>query len=124
MVDTVRNSPNAGTSTVHDQRKSRVSQVDQSQSSMAEKASASAQSVSVDLSVSEKVKSLSSEPPVNIEVVTEIRQKVIEIFSVLNVITLFFQLISNLKPSNENISSYSGELIIFYISHLGRGTLN
>jgi negative regulator of flagellin synthesis FlgM len=80
MVDTVRNSPNAGTSTVHDQRKSRVSQVDQSQSSLAEKATAtgSGQSVSVDLSVSEKVKSLSSEPPVNIEVVTEIRQKVSE----------------------------------------------
>ena len=78
MVDTVRNSPNAGTSTVHDQRKSRVSQVDQSHSSMAEKATASAQSVSVDLSVSEKVKSLSSEPPVNIEVVSEIRQKVSE----------------------------------------------
>ena len=53
MVDTVRNSPNAGTSTVHDQRKSRVSQVDQSHSSMADKATASAQSVSVDLSVSE-----------------------------------------------------------------------
>ena len=32
----------------------------------------------MDLSVSEKVKSLSSEPPVNIEVVTEIRQKVSE----------------------------------------------
>jgi len=30
------------------------------------------------LSVSEKVKSLSSEPPVNIEVVKEIRQKVSE----------------------------------------------
>ena len=59
-------------------RKSRVSQVDQSHSSMAEKATATAKSVSVDLSVSEKVKSLSSEPPVNIEVVSEIRQKVSE----------------------------------------------
>ena len=39
---------------------------------------ATAQSVSVDLSISEKVKSLSSEPPVNIEVVSEIRQKVSE----------------------------------------------
>ena len=79
MVDTVRNSPNAGTSTVHDQRKSRAPQADQSHSSStADKATASAQSVSVDLSVSEKVKSLSSEPPVNIEVVTEIRQKVSE----------------------------------------------
>jgi len=78
MVDTVRNSPQAGSSTVQDQRKSRVSQVDQSQTSTAEKASASAQSVSVDLSVSEKVKSLASEPPVNIEVVNEIRQKVSE----------------------------------------------
>ena len=32
----------------------------------------------MDLSVSEKVKSLSSEPPVNIEVVNEIRQRVSE----------------------------------------------
>jgi flagellar biosynthesis anti-sigma factor FlgM len=78
MVDTVRNSPQAGSSTVQDQRKSRVSQVDQSNTSTAEKASASSQSVSVDLSVSEKVKSLASEPPVNIEVVNEIRQKVSE----------------------------------------------
>ena len=79
MVDTVRNSPNAGTSTVHDQRKSRAPQADQSHSSsMADKSTASAPSVSVDLSVSEKVKSLSSEPLVNIEVVTEIRQKVSE----------------------------------------------
>jgi negative regulator of flagellin synthesis FlgM len=45
---------------------------------MADKGTASGQSVSVDLSVSEKVKSLASEPPVNIEVVTEIRQKVSE----------------------------------------------
>ena len=78
MVDTVRNSPQAGSSTVQDQRKSRVSQVDQSHTSTAEKASASSQYVSVDLSVSEKVKSLASEPPVNIEVVNEIRQKVSE----------------------------------------------
>ena len=79
MVDTVRNSPNAGTSTVHDQRKSRAPQADQSHSSsMADKSTASAPSVSVDLSVSEKVKALSTEPPVNIEVVTEIRQTVSE----------------------------------------------
>lgn len=78
MVDTVRNSPQTGTSTVHDQKKSRVSQIDNTQTSMAEKAPTSAPSVSVDLSVSEKVKSLSSEPPINIEVVTEIRQKVSE----------------------------------------------
>ena len=45
---------------------------------MADKSTAAAPSVSVDLSVSEKVKSLSSEPPINIEVVTEIRQKVSE----------------------------------------------
>ena len=75
MVDTVRNSPNAGSATVQDQRKSRVSQAETSQTSGADKVTAA---VSVDLSVSEKVKSLSSEPPVNIEVVNEIRQKVSE----------------------------------------------
>ena len=79
MVDTVRNSPNAGSATVQDQRKSRVSQADVSNTSASDKVSPTvSQSVSVDLSVSEKVKSLSSEPPVNIEVVNEIRQKVSE----------------------------------------------
>ena len=79
MVDTVRNSLSTGSATVQDQRKSRVSQAETSQTSAADKASAvSSQSVSVELSVSEKVKSLSSEPPVNIEVVNEIRQKVSE----------------------------------------------
>ena len=79
MVDTVRNSPNAGSATVQDQRKSRVAQAETSQTSATEKAAATpSASVSVDLSVSEKVKSLSSEPPVNIEVVNEIRQKVSE----------------------------------------------
>ena len=79
MVDTVRNSPSTGSATVQDQKKSRVSQAETSQTSAADKATAvSSQSVSVDLSVSEKVKSLSSEPPVNIEVVNEIRQKVSE----------------------------------------------
>ena len=37
MVDTVRNSPSTGTSTVHDQAKSRVSQSEQAQTSSAEK---------------------------------------------------------------------------------------
>ena len=79
MVDTVRNSPSTGSATVQDQKKSRVSQAETSQTSASDKATAvSSQSVSVDLSVSEKVKSLSSEPPVNIEVVNEIRQKVSE----------------------------------------------
>ena len=79
MVDTVRNSPSTGSATVLDQKKSRVSQAETSLTSAADKATAvSSQSVSVDLSVSEKVKSLSSEPPVNIEVVNEIRQKVSE----------------------------------------------
>jgi len=80
MVDTVRNSPNAGSATVQDQRKSRASQVETSQTSAADKATAAtpAAAVSVDLSVSEKVKSLSSEPPGNIQEVNEIRQKVSE----------------------------------------------
>ena len=79
MVDTVRNSPSTGSATVQDQKKSRVSQAETSPTSAADKATAvSSQSVSVALSVSETVKSLSSEPPVNIEVVKEIRQKVSE----------------------------------------------
>jgi|TARA_B100001109_G_scaffold249604_1_gene241742 negative regulator of flagellin synthesis FlgM len=78
MVDTVRNSPNTGSSTVQDQRKSRVSPAEQISNSGADKAQSATPSVSVDLSVSEKVKSLSSEPPINIEVVSEIRQKVSE----------------------------------------------
>ena len=79
MVDTVRNSPSTGSATVQDQKKSRVSQAETSQTSGADKENlATNSSVSVDLSVSEKVKSLSSEPPVNIEVVNEIRQKVSE----------------------------------------------
>ena len=40
MVDTVRNSPNAGSATVQDQRKSRVSQAETSQTSGADKATA------------------------------------------------------------------------------------
>ena len=78
MVDTVRNSPNTGTSTVHDQAKSRVSQLEQAHTSQVEKASASTPSISVDLSITEKVKSLAAEPPINIEVVNEIKQKVSE----------------------------------------------
>ena len=55
MVDTVRNSPNAGFATVQDQRKSRVSQAETSQTSGADKATAATTAaVSVDLSVSEK----------------------------------------------------------------------
>ena len=51
---------------------------EQAHTSQVEKASASTPSISVDLSVSEKVKSLSAEPPINIEVVNEIKQKVSE----------------------------------------------
>ena len=56
MVDTVRNSPNAGTSTLRPKKVARIAS-----GSIAifngRKATASAKSVSVDLSVSEKVKS-------------------------------------------------------------------
>ena len=77
MVDTVRNSPQVG-STLFRTKESRAYHKWIRRTLQRQKASSITQSVSVDLSVSEKVKSLSSEPPVNIEVVNEIRQRVSE----------------------------------------------
>tara|TARA_Y100001933_G_scaffold114045_1_gene114074 strand:+ start:478 stop:783 length:306 start_codon:yes stop_codon:yes gene_type:complete len=76
MVDSVRNSPNIGGLTVHDQKKSSVSSGQANQlpgngSTQTEKSS-----VSVDLSLSEKVSSLAGSPPINMELVNEIREKV------------------------------------------------
>ena len=76
MVDSVRNSPNIGGLTVHDQKKSSVSGGQTNQLPSNGSAQTEKSSVSVDLSLSEKVSSLAGSPPVNMELVNEIREKV------------------------------------------------
>jgi len=76
MVDPVRNSPNMGSLAVNDQKKSGVARTQTSQLSDANSAKPDNNSVSVDLSLSEKVSSMSSSPPINMELVNEIREKV------------------------------------------------
>ena len=76
MVDSVRNSPNLGGLTVHDQKKSSVSSGQANQLPDNGNAQADKASVSVDLSISEKVSSLAGSPPINMELVNEIREKV------------------------------------------------
>ena len=76
MVDSVRNSPNLGGLTVHDQKRSNVSGGQASQLSENGNAQADKSSVSIDLSLSEKVSSLAGSPPINMELVNEIREKV------------------------------------------------
>ena len=76
MVDSVRNSPNLGGLTVHDQKRSNVSSGQSSQSSENGNAQAEKSSVSIDLSLSEKVSSLAGSPAINMVLVNEIREKV------------------------------------------------
>ena len=76
MVDSVRNSPNVGGLTVHDQKKSSVSGGQANQLPGNGNAQTEKSSVSVDLSLSEKVCSLAGSPPINMELVNEIREKV------------------------------------------------
>ena len=76
MVDSVRNSPNVGGLTVHDQKKSNASSGQANQLPGNGNAQAEKSSVSVDLSLSEKVSSLAGSPPINMELVNEIREKV------------------------------------------------
>ena len=76
MVDSVRNSTNLGGLTVHDQKKSNVSSGQANQLPGNGNAQAEKASVSVDLSLSEKVSSLAGSPPINTELVNEIREKV------------------------------------------------
>jgi len=78
MVDSVRNSPQASSSAVHDQKKSSVSSTQTTEVASKTKKVESDASVQLSLSVSDKVKSMASEPPINIELVNEIRQKVSE----------------------------------------------
>jgi len=76
MVDPVRNSPNMGGLAVHDQKKSNVSSGQESNDATIGTVKAEKSSVSVDLSLSEKVSSLAESPPMNMELVNEIREKV------------------------------------------------
>ena len=78
MVDSVRQSPNLGSSAVHDQKKSRAASVDTESTSATQKTNSAEVSVDVSLSIADKVKSMSSEPPIDIQLVNEIRQKVAE----------------------------------------------
>ena len=74
MVDSVRNSPNLGGLTVHEQKRSNVSSGQASQVASGGNAQADKSSVSIDLSLSEKVSSLAGSPPINMELVNEIRE--------------------------------------------------
>ena len=76
MVDSVRNSPNVGGLTVHDQKKSSVSSGQANQTPVTGAVQAEKSSVSIDLSLSEKVSSLADSPPINMELVNEIHEKV------------------------------------------------
>ena len=78
MVESVRQSPNLGSSAVHDQKKSRAAPVGAESTSATQKTNSAEVSVDVSLSIADKVKSMSSEPPIDIQLVNEIRQKVAE----------------------------------------------
>ena len=75
MVDSVRNSPNVGNLAVHDQKKSSVSNGQSNQAGGSDTIAVNSV-VSVDLSLSEKVSELAASPPINLELITEIRNKV------------------------------------------------
>ena len=78
MVESVRHNPNVGSSAVHDQNKSRGKVMDNSPAPGANNATSVEASVDVSLTIPDKINSRSSEPPVNIQLVNEIRQKVSE----------------------------------------------
>ena len=69
MIDSVRNSPNSGGLTVHDQKKSNVSSGQANQVPGNGNAQADKSSVSIDLSLSEKVSSLAGSPPINLSLI-------------------------------------------------------
>tara|TARA_B100001057_G_scaffold386463_1_gene393403 strand:- start:1869 stop:2171 length:303 start_codon:yes stop_codon:yes gene_type:complete len=75
MVDSVRNSPNVGNLAVHDQKKSSVANGQSNQAGGSDTKTVNSV-VSVDLSLSEKVSALAASPPINMELITEIRNKV------------------------------------------------
>ena len=78
MVESVRQNLNVGSGAVHDQKKSRITISDAQGSVAPAKQAIDQVSVDVALSMADKVKSMSSEPPINIQLVNEIKQKVSE----------------------------------------------
>ena len=78
MVESVRQNLNVGSNTVHDQKKSRAAAVDANTPAATQQTRSAEASVDISLSISDKVKSMSNEPPINIQLVNEIRQKVSE----------------------------------------------
>ena len=76
MVDPVRNSSNMAGLAVHDQKKSSISNGQESSKSAIGTMKSDKSSVRLDLSLSEKVSSLALEPPINMDLVNEIREKV------------------------------------------------
>jgi len=78
MVESVRQNLNVGSNAVHDQKKSRAAVVDTNTPTVTQRTRSAEASVDVSLSISDKVKSMSNEPPINIQLVNEIRQKVSE----------------------------------------------
>ena len=75
MIDSVRNNPNAGGLTVHDQKKSSISSGQANRAPDIVDVQADNSSVDLDLSLSEKVSSLAGSPPVNMGLVNDIREK-------------------------------------------------
>jgi len=78
MVESVRQNLNVGSNAVHDQKKSRAAAVDANTPAATQQTRSAEASVDISLSIADKVKSMSNEPPINIQLVNEIRQKVSE----------------------------------------------
>ena len=78
MVESVRQNLNVGSNAVHDQKKSRAAAVDANTTAVTQQTRSAEASVDISLSIADKVKSMSNEPPINIQLVNEIRQKVSE----------------------------------------------
>lgn len=76
MVDPVRNSPNMAGLAINDQKKPSVSSGQENSEPAIGAIKAEKSSVSLDLSLSDKVSSLAEAPPINMELVNEIREKV------------------------------------------------
>ena len=78
MVDSIKHSLPTGSTAINEHKKARI-QVDGAGGTSDEQGqSGKAQENSVDLSLNYIVNDLSSEPPINLELVNEIRQKVSE----------------------------------------------
>jgi len=78
MVDSIKHSLPTGSTAINEHKKSRIQVDDAGGASHEQAQSGKTQGNSVDLSLNDIVKDLSNEPPINLELVNEIRQKVSE----------------------------------------------